>query len=614
MNITLTAGCWFPLLTGLGGLLALLFARQKKISAYCGCIGAAAGAISGLAAVSGGFSHGLHAAFQLPILVLTAAGAVYSLGYLKGHGEERSGYYWLFYNLTAASMWCVTLANTPFHFLIAWEAMGLASFALVAFDSRKEQIRRAAWIYLLACQAGAFFLILMFYLHTAPVWGFIFGLIGFGLKIGFPLLHVWLPEAHPAAPAPVSALMSGAMIQLGFYGIIVWTPAGSLSVGWILLIPGLIAAPTGILLALPRRNLKELLAYSSVENMGILAIAFGLCLLASKEELITASICASCGAVLHAWNHALLKGGLFLGAGSVLKACHTLDIDKMGGLLKRMPKTGALFILNSCALSGLPPFNGFLSEFLIYLAAVYMIMEGSGILVLTGVLVLIVLAFTGGIAAAAYAKAIGGVFLGEPRSDAAAQAEEVPKSMFYSTASLCLLSFGTAAASPLLISMSIAEGTPVVLTGKVTVICLAGILFFLLIAAFHFRKSLTVRESVTWDCGYAKPDARMEYTGTAFTQPLTDFFHTLLRFRKKEKLPEKLFPEEASYSFTAEDPALSLFWTKLFHAAGKLAEKVHKLQSGSLHLYILIMTIALLLLLVWGLILPWSGKLIQGGF
>ena len=358
-------------LMSIGAAGALAAGKRPALSQVIGCAGLISGIIVSAISVCAGLPDYVNL-FRIPILILGLAGAWFSPQYLKGHGSQRSGIYYFFFNLTVAAMLGVTIMERPIPFLVMWEIMGLASFALVAFDYKSRQVARAAWIYLLACQAGGMVLLGMFLMASSVEAFFILAVIGFGLKIGFPLLHVWLPEAHPAAPAPVSALMSGAMIQLGFYGIWRWginaVASYSEMFGFTLIALGIICCLGGIILSFPRTNIKTLLAYSSIENMGIISLGCGLGLLGLGKGNVTMIFCGFTGAGLHMLNHALLKGGLFLLAGSVQKATGSLEMEKMGGLLKRMPLSGSLFLLNSAGLSGLPPFNAFVSEFLIYLA------------------------------------------------------------------------------------------------------------------------------------------------------------------------------------------------------------------------------------------------------
>jgi len=523
----------------------------------------------------------------------------------------------------------VVLAPGKLTFLLAWEAMGLASAGLVAFENTEKTVRKATWIYLLACHAGACALMLAGILLNRPgfmLTAFICALIGFGLKIGFPPFHVWLPEAHPAAPAPASAIMSGAMIPLGFYGLIrfvtpwgqtpqLWGQAPEMYAisGWILLVLGVFGALGGILFALPQVNLKKLLAFSSVENMGVIAMGLGLALLGTgpgflgtgpQQALGTGPQqaifdFAFFGALLHVLNHAFLKGALFLGAGSVFRQTGTLDQDKLGGLMKRMPKTGTMFVLNALGLSGLPPLNGFLSELLIYMAAFQAIKSGHPSLMIAGFLVIMALALTGGLAAAAYCKAIGATFLGEPRSYVAEKAVEVPTRMYLAQLMLFSLSIG--------MTILIAVCAPFNFKGGESIFT-AGIFGFALLgltaALVFLRRFLCPRGNEkplrpTWDCGYHEPSERMAYTGTAFTQPLVDLFAAVLKPRH-HLIPftgHPATPTDAAFVTETDDRVLSGFWRPLFTWFARVFQRAHLLQNGSLHLYILLVIIAVLILL-----------------
>lgn len=628
-----------------GSIFALVFSRKPRIAGRGACLLLLIGAVLAAVPVCAGFGSSMDFFFQLPILILSAAGGIHSLGYLRGHGEERAGLYWFFFNLTAAAMLGVTFCYEKLPFLVMWEFMGLASFFLTVFDYRSVKSVRAGWIYLLACQGGAMFLmLLMVFGNLGALTAFVLAVLGFGLKIGFPLLHIWLPEAHPAAPSPVSALMSGAMIQLGFLGLLRWgigTDAALFPVyGYTLLALGMAGALGGILFALPQNNLKRLLAYSSIENMGIIAIGFGFGFLGAGYGLAGNSAAAILlaflgfgGAGFHMLNHALLKGGLFLGAGSVQQAAGTLDMNRMGGLLRKMPWTGSLFLLNSIGLSGLPPFNAFLSEFLLYfcgLAAVFMA-SGNPVFRAVSVAAVIVMALTGGLASAAFAKASGGTFLGLPRTPEAENATERPWCMILPIGLLFAGSLAAVMLAPWLLSFSMsflnricfpdcAETVQLLapfdsLLKQVVLLSGSVLMLFSLLMLIRFRllpRGRENRRTGTWDCGYAAPDSRMEYTADAFSQPLMNFFRFLLRTDRKIQRPEGEFPGKSSYEDVTPDPGLAGFWEGLFNRIGRLAERVHFLQSGYLHLYILIATATLIAMLVWGLILPWSGTLLMG--
>jgi len=557
------------------------------------------------------------------------AAACHSLGYLKGHGEHRQGAYWLFFNLTLLAMLLVTAAATYVELLLTWEVMGVASFALVAFDYQEGKVRHAAWVYLLACHAGAVFLILMFVLQAgaapaAVTTALICGLLGFGLKAGFPLLHVWLPEAHPAAPAPVSAIMSAAMVNLGIYGMLRFLPpTAPAAIGWMLLAVGLTGALMGILLALAQDNLKRLLAYSSIENMGIVFLGLGLGFLGLSQDNAAMAICGLGGGLLHIWNHALLKGTLFLLAGTVYKATGTLSLDGMGGLGKHMPVTKNVFTGHAAALSGLPPGNAFLSEVMIYLAAFHGILSGNNFMLAAAMLAAIALALTGGLAAAAFSKAVAAIFLGESRTAAIQDAREAPWAMRAPTFFLTGLAAAVFLAAPWLWDQVL---TPVLRQVEVTGTApipdladgssrtLAAVRNFSLVAIAltavlgglrRWRRGQQPLETkCTWDCGYALPTARMQYTGTAFTQPLSDFFNLTKGKNRATLPPEGYFPANAGVAITVPDPADHYLWHPLSHITSRIADRTRRIQSGYLHLYILMAVIALLAMLIFAAVTP----------
>lgn len=553
--------------------------------------------------------------FILPILAVGLAAAIHATAYLHGEARHHLPRFWAFFITTLAAMTGVVLAPGKLTFLLAWEAMGLASAGLVAFENREKAVRKASWIYLLACHAGACALMISGVLLNDPnafLAAFFCAIVGFGLKIGFPPFHVWLPEAHPAAPAPASAVMSGAMIPLGFYGLLAFfwpactvVPHNTVA-GITLLVLGVIGALGGILFALPQTNLKKLLAFSSVENMGVIAMGLGLSALASSRDsgsfYSDTAVLAYTGAMAHVLNHAFLKGALFLGAGSILRQTGTLDQDQFGGLMKRMPMTGTLFTLNALGLAGLPPLNGFLGELLIYTAAFSAVRSGQPMLIGAGFVVLIALALTGGLAAAAYCKAIGATFLSEPRSEAAAKAVETPARMWLAQLLLFLLSLAMIPGT-IYLDQTIGQGlgasvlVPAAAVGGTVVLLTAGLV--------GLRRFLCPRGEIkpvcpTWDCGYHAPTARMAYTGTAFTQPLVDLFAFTLRPRK-HLIPFKghpAAPTDAAFVTETDDRALAGFWRPLFTFAARLFQRIHILQSGSLHLYILLILITVVVLLI----------------
>ena len=554
--------------------------------------------------------------FSIPILVLSVAAAVHATAYIHGEARRHLVRFWAFFLATVTSMLAVVHVGGKLQFLLSWEAMGLASAGLVAFESKEKSVKKATWIYLLACHAGACALMLTGVFQMRPdAWiaAFAFAVVGFGLKIGFPPFHAWLPEAHPAAPAPASAIMSGAMIPLGFFGILKFFPIAHLSsfdaqvYGWTLLALGAIGAVGGILFSLPQSNLKRLLAFSSVENMGVVSLGLGLgAVLYARGDFTPLALLSIAGALVHILNHAFLKGALFLGAGSVLRQTGTLDQDRLGGLLRRMPFTGSLFTVNAFALAGLPPLNGFIGELAIYVSAFLAINTGDLVLASAGFLVALALALTGGLAATAYAKSIGCAFLGESRSREAADATESPKRMYFAQIFLSLFSLAMIPGSVYFIhEFTGGFKTEIfIMTATVGFAFAAVVVSLLLLRRFICPRGKIKPRLPVWDCGYDAPTSRMAYTATAFTQPLVDLFRPILKSRRHVQpfKGDPAAPSGAAIVTETDDFALGRLWRPLFSRAARLFQRVHLLQSGSLHLYILIILIAVLALLVAALV------------
>jgi formate hydrogenlyase subunit 3/multisubunit Na+/H+ antiporter MnhD subunit len=578
----------------------------------------------------------LSAFFLLPIFGLSALAAVYGTEYLQAwRGRKSPGATWFFYNFLVASMVLVVLARNGVLFLVAWETMALTSYFLVTLDHEQDSVREAGWTYLVASHLGTAFLLAMFVLLGRSSGSldfdryssanasalFLLALVGFGTKAGFMPLHVWLPEAHPAAPSHVSALMSGVMIKMGIYGLLrTLTFLGPPPAwwGWVLIGVGLTSGVLGVLFALAQHDLKRLLAYHSVENIGIIALGLGVGLVGVSNGSPVLAVLGFGGGLLHVLNHALFKGLLFLGAGSVLHGAGTREIDHLGGLAKRMPWTAATFLVGAVAISGLPPLNGFVSEFLIYLGAFNGVTQRAGVAV--PLLAAIAgLALIGGLAAACFTKAFGVVFLGEPRSEHAARAHEAGAAMRWPMA---LLAVGCALigfCAPFVVR-SLASVLPLVsglapetvgekladAVAPLRFVIAGSVAFQVLVAglAWARRRLLrgrTMAETVTWDCGYAQPSARMQYTASSFAQPLTTLFAPLLRTRCKLTAPEGYFPRAASLSTETPDAARVALYEPAFSGVGWVLARMRWLQQGRIQLYVLYIALTLLVLLVWKL-------------
>jgi formate hydrogenlyase subunit 3/multisubunit Na+/H+ antiporter MnhD subunit len=455
---------------------------------------------------------------------------------------------------------------------------------------------------------------------------FVLAVIGFGTKAGFMPLHVWLPEAHPAAPSHVSAVMSGVMIKTGIYGLIrTLTFLGTPPTwwGWTLVCIGAASGVLGVLFALAQHDLKRLLAYHSVENIGIIALGLGVGTLGLSYGSPIMAFLGFAGGLLHVVNHAVFKSLLFLSAGSVLHATGTRDIEHLGGLLKRMPTTGLVFLVGSVAICGLPPLNGFVSEFLIYLGALGGLKTASapaagslaGSVIVVGSLALI-----GGLAVACFTKAFGVVFLGEPRSGHAEKAHEAGLAMRIPMLMLAAICVVIGLSGPF--AMSILSPAVAVVTAGVTggmegqaigsearalwmitaaAAAIMGLVAILALLRSRILSGRSVGSSVTWDCGYLAPTARMQYSASSFADPITRMFGFFLRTRHQFSAPDGLFPVSSSYHSETPDIYREHVYRPAFTAVEKLMARFRWLQHGLLNLYILCIVVSLVLLLVWKL-------------
>ncbi|MCU0562966.1 MAG: hydrogenase [Desulfobacterales bacterium] len=583
---------------------------------------------------------GLSAFFAAVTALVCGLAAVYGVAYLRPHAARRPlGSTWFAFNLLTASMLVVTVARDAVLFLVAWELMSLTSFFLVMFEGERPETVSAGWTYLVATHLGTAFLLALFVLlgrdaadmdfdrlnvssTDAAAVCFVLALVGFGTKAGFVPLHVWLPRAHPAAPSHVSAVMSGVMIKTGIYGLLrVLTFLGPPEPwwGWTLVAVGAVSGVLGVLLALAQHDLKRLLAYHSVENIGIIAIGLGLGLAGLAAGNAALAVLGTLGGLMHVLNHAVFKSLLFFGAGAVLHATGTRDLERLGGLIHRMGTTGASFLIGSAAISGLPPLNGFVSEFLIYAGAFGWLAghPGSGAAGLPAIVAILALAMIGGLAAACFAKAFGVAFLGEPRSAAAAGAHECPAGMRLPMVALAALCMAIGLLGALAISAAIPAAAVVLPGVDVAGACADargwlwhlggafGLLVALTAGAAAVRRRLlagrTVATAATWDCGYAAPTARMQYTASSFAAPLIGSFRLILRPATRVQAPEGLFPKAASLHTRIEDPFEGRLFAPLFRQVRDLAARLHWLQAGPNQLYVLYVAAAVLALLLWAL-------------
>jgi hydrogenase-4 component B len=641
------------------GLAAVIAGRSDRIalilSTGASVLACSAGAIAALAALIDGKQASLKAAWPLPIgqlhvaldalssfflvcvFVVSGLSAVYGAGYLRAYiGKRPLAPALFFFNLLVAAMAALVIARDGILFLVAWEVLSLASYFLVTFENEREDVRRAGMTYLVASQLGVVFLFVLFamlrrgastydfdaFAAAAPAAGlantcFWLALAGFGTKAGFWPVHIWLPDAHPAAPSHVSALMSGVMIKMGIYGLLrTLTFLGPPPAWWgaVVIAIGVVSGLAGVLHALAQHDLKRLLAYHSVENIGIIALGIGVGLLGSSHRNPTIAFLGYAGALLHVLNHGLFKGILFEAAGSVLHATGTRDIESLGGLSRRMPVTAAAFLLGSVAICGLPPLNGFVSEWLIYVGAFRAGASLPHAWAVAALAVVPALALIGGLAAACFVKAFGVVFLGEPRTEAASMAHEAGPAMRTPMilGSLLCVSIGVwpAAAVRLVAPAATLLGrlppVPITVAGPLAAITRAAVVLLALVGLLVLlRRALLAGRSVasaaTWGCGYSTPTPRMQYTAASFAEPVLEPFAAAIPRRVRQEGPAGYFPATAHYEEHLGDMAGERFLVPATRRVLRAISRIKVIQQGQLQLYLVYIAVTLVALLVWQL-------------
>jgi hydrogenase-4 component B len=593
----------------------------------------------------------LGAFFLVVIGVGAIPAALYGAGYTAAYNDGRASLPLLgaMFNLFLLTMSLVTLADNVLTFLLMWEGMSLASYFLVITESDEERVRNAGLWYIAMTHAGLALLLAAFVLLMNGGTGafadlragavslsattrnaiFLLAFVGFGSKAGIVPLHVWLPRAHPAAPSHVSALMSGVMIKMGVYGILRLAldllGGGPVWWGGLVLSIGAVSALLGVLYALMEHDLKRLLAYHSVENIGIILIGIGAGLVFHSYGLMTLAALGFIGGLYHTINHASFKGLLVLGAGSVLHATHTRNMEEMGGLIKKMPWTALFFLIGSAAISALPPLNGFASEWLVFQA----LLGGFNIPV-PEVAVLMpiavgMLALTSGLAVACFVKAFGITFLALPRSDEAEHAHESPLSMRIGMGILALACAGLGLAPFVVVpaigeilnglgglpdtrqtfTLSLSVQSPAAFGQMSPTLVMLGLLMLLALVQLTMwilRVNRRLRVSESWGCGRAGQTARMEYTATSFAEPLRRVFAELYRPTKEltvEFHPDsKYFVQSIAYKSEIAPLFERLLYDPLLRLVQFAARQVRHLQAGSLHLYLVYVTVILLILLL----------------
>ena len=667
MTVDRSAAFLFMIAGYLAGAIVALIAPSDRIARGATAIGAASGSVAGLVvalavlatgdrfelvrpdmiAVAGGIAIQLDSLGALFLALVCSVGlfaAIYGFTYTADYDGRRSlRFFGLMFNAFLLGMSLVPCAANVFTFLFAWELMAVASYFLVMTEHESSDARAAGLWYAAMAHFG-FVLLLPMFLIMAPAAGatafvdlragasalppaarstvFALALAAFGSKAGVVPLHVWLPRAHPAAPSHVSALMSGVMIKLGVYGLLRVTAdflgTGPAWWGGLVLAVGSLSALGGVLYALTENDLKRLLAYSSVENVGVIFLGIGAALVLQSYGLPALAMVGFGAALLHTVNHACFKTLLFLAAGNVLRGARTRNMEQMGGLIKGMPVTAMAFLIGSAAAAALPPLNGFASEWMVFQALLSGAQIAKPEVAIGSPLAVGVLALTSGLAAATFVKAFGISFLAMPRSDAAAAAREPHWSAWtalgaFAAATVVLGLFAPSAIAAMYRIVESVTATPRNVTGGGGIWLLSAhgvaavspLLIAVLVASVAFvafasirARGFDVRVADTWGCGRIRQTARMEYTSSAFAEPLRRIFSEL--YRPTEDFSVSVHPEarliirSITYTTRIVPWIEKALYEPVTRGARAIAASVRRLQAGSVHLYLLYIAAALM--------------------
>lgn len=636
----MSAGWWLFLALA-GGVLSLMANKLPRVALAFTLAAAFAALLAALTMLVGGTAwewrsavsiggeplhlrlDALSAVFLALPAVVGGVGAIYSCEYWNARDRPASagaGRCW--WALLLLSMGAVLTVSNGLHFLIVWEMFALSGFFLIRLERKRPEVCSAAWLYLAASHAGTLALFGLFATLAAQTgsWDLVsmqareelaplfwLALFGFGMKAGFFPLHIWLPSAHASAPSHVSAIMSGVGIKMGLYGIVRFSgwlplPAGS---GWVVLGLGAISAVLGIAFSLAQNDLKRLLAYSSVENMGVILIGLGASLLARTHGDAAWGRLALAGALLHVWNHGAFKPLLFFGAGSVLHATGTREMSRLGGLWRTMPWTAALFAVGVAAVAGLPPLNGFVSEWLIYLG---LFDAAGGMQASATALAAIPLGIAGALALACFTKAGAMIFLGAPRTRLAAGAHECGPWMrrpMIGLAGLCVV-MGLAPGLfwPVILRAVAAwqpgwageaPRVPLAMLSSVNV-CVITLEVLCGVLLWRKVRRRNLRRDLTWDCGYATPRPRMQYTGGSFGATVSAWFVWILVPVRRLRRPRGFFPRQALRLEHTPETVLERVMKPAGARLLRMASAVRRLQHGRLQAYVLYLLCGLLAL------------------
>ncbi len=578
--------------------------------------------------------------FILLISIGSFLTSIYSIGYVKSYiqkGIKTSAFYFFLF-LLIVSMILLVIIQNAIAFLILWELMSLSSFFLVTFENEKDEVVRAGIYYLVTMHIGLIFLIIGFVILSIKTNSYDFDLfsiylkntdsgfntiifilffIGFGTKAGFVPFHTWLPKAHPAAPTPVSGIMSGAMIKTGIYGIlrillISNIPAKGLS--YLILIISLFTGIYGILYAIAQKDIKKLLAYSSIENIGIIGIGIGVGMLGLSCKNNFMTILGFSGGLLHILNHFVFKSLLFFSTGAVYTEIHTREIESMGGLIKKMPITSILFLIGSIAIIGLPPFNGFISEFIIYSGILKGIINKDVIISILSIISFASLSYIGILALLCFSKVFSISFLGNSRSINVDKIKEVSLFMIIPmivlSAFVFFIGFFPQFILPFIgkiavlfiesdISSEILVFNNYLLNISYTFFIFIGIFAFIFFIRYLLLKNKKVNYIDTWSCGYQANNNKMQYTASSFASILLNIFAPFINYKIKKNNNNYIIPQKSVYKSQSNDIIETFIINPLIIFIKKLLNIFSWIQSGNTQLYILYGIIFLIVVIIY---------------
>ncbi len=593
---------------------------------------------------------GLSAFFLLILSILVFCVSLYSIGYLTHYlGKRNIGGYQVLYVLFLLSMLLVFVADNGILFFMAWEAMAVVSYFLVVFESENAETRKAGLIYIVMTNVSAAFLLvalMVMYQYTGSFnlsqsaegipthiknIMFVLFLIGFGTKGGIAPLHIWLPRAHPAAPGPISALMSGIMIKTAIYGLLRFV-LGFLGAeiawwGYVILAFGIFSAVMGVLYAFISKNIKRMLAHSSVENMGILFIGIGVILISSASEAKEVTALALMATLLHCFFHAIYKGSLFLSVGSIHFATHTKNMEELGGLIKKMPITAVLCLGGALSIAAIVPFSGFISEWLMYQSIFSSLVLGQAGLNILLIITAASLAMAAALSAGSMIKLYGISFLGRPRTAQAESAVEVPKVMNVAIGILVSLSMlfglfprvavnlineividlqGVSLADQMTGNMLLVSFPMDINENAISPALALGLCVFVIVLVLLLLRGVggrfTQRIYGTWDCGFKALTPRMQYSGRAFSKPMKIVFRIFIKSTRELKMVgDALYhPESIEYNVKTESTLEKYVYLPFVRGASLLSEKLKfMIQTGSVHAYLLYIFVAVLVLMLY---------------